>query len=172
MRQAQWMALLATALVAVFGVGTARADWQTGRAQAIAATLWHDPCGGKVTLDSAPPPDPGWRAWTYRDGCTIVLSNVRPWKWEELCPVLMHEYGHLAGYTDPANPADPHHSHDPDDIMWPVEHYDARCDGYGAAFLGATGGVGRAASTRRRAKARARSVKARRAARRAGRTAA
>jgi hypothetical protein len=48
----------------------------------------------------------------------------------------MHEYGHLAGYTDPLNPSDPSHSHDPDDIMFPFEHPDARCDDYGSAFLG------------------------------------
>ena len=154
MRKAQWIALLATASVAVLGAGTARADWQTDRAQAMAAKLWDNPCGGQVTLWSVAPPEPSWRAWTYPQQCTIALSNTRPWKWTELCPVMLHEYGHLAGYTDPLNPSDPTHSHDPGDIMWPFEHYDARCDSYGAVFLGeATGGVGRAASARRRARA-------------------
>ena len=49
---------------------------------------------------------------------------------------MLHEYGHLAGYRDPLNPSDPTHSHDPDDIMWPFEHYDHRCDDYGSALLG------------------------------------
>jgi hypothetical protein len=136
MRKAQWIALLATVFVAVFGAGTARADWQTDRAQAMAAKLWNDPCSGQVKLWPTSPPQPSWRAWTYPKLCTIALSNTRPWQWNELCPVMLHEYGHLAGYTDPANPKDPSHSHDPDDIMWPFEHYDVRCDDYGSAFLG------------------------------------
>jgi hypothetical protein len=139
MRKAQWTALLAPALAATLltGTGTARADWQTDRAQAIAAKVWNDPCAGHVTLGYATPPSTDWRAWTFTATCTILLSDQPPaWRWTELCPVLMHEYGHLAGYTDPLNPSDPTHSHDPDSIMWPYEHYDARCDGYGARYLG------------------------------------
>ena len=172
MRMARRTALPATLLVALLWAPAARADWQTDRAQAIAAKLWGNPCSGAVTLLHAAPPDPSWRAWTFPDRCTVVLSNTRPWAWVELCPVLMHEYGHLAGYTDPANPADPTHSHDPADIMWPVEHRDARCDSYGAAFLGAvTGGVGRAVSVRRKARRSRRALRVRRAVRRGARTA-
>jgi hypothetical protein len=169
MRMARRTAL-ATLLVTLLGVGTARADWQTERAQAIAAKLWRDPCGGVVTILHEAPPEPDWRAWAFPAQCTIVLSNAGAWRWEELCPVLMHEYGHLAGYHDPANAADPSHSHDPRDIMWPFEHYDARCDDHGAAFLGEPrGGIGRAAAAKRRAR---RALKARRSARRAARNAA
>jgi hypothetical protein len=164
MRKARRTALLATLLVAVLEVGTARADWQTDRAQAVAAKVWHDPCGGAVTLLSQPPPQPDWRAWTFPETCTVVLSDARPWTWHELCPVVMHEYGHLAGYVDPLNPSDPHHSHDPRNIMSPYEHYDARCDAFGGYYLGdASGAVGRAANARRRAARRAhtRAVRAR-----------
>jgi hypothetical protein len=165
-------------LVPLLGVAVARADWQTERAEAIAAKLWGNPCAGAVTVRSEAPPEPDWRAWTYAQTCTVVLSNRPPkWQWDELCPILMHEYGHLAGYRDPLNPADPFHSHDPRDIMWPYEHYDRRCDDYGSAFLGipapARGGVGRAAASRRRAKAgRAGRALKGRAKRRAGRSAA
>jgi hypothetical protein len=166
---AQRIALLTTLFVVVPAVGTARADWQTDRAQAIAARLWHDPCGGAVTLLSQPPPSPDWRAWTFPDRCTVVLSNTRPWTWHELCPVVMHEYGHLAGYSDPLNPGDPYHSHDPRDLMAPFEHYDHRCDSYGAAIMGdAAGGVGRAAKRAHRAM-RARRVRQARQARHAQR---
>jgi hypothetical protein len=172
MRTARRTALGVTLLATLLGAGTARADWQTDRAQAIAAKLWHDPCGGAVTVLPGAPPEPSWRAWTFPDRCTIVLSDVRPWAWSELCPVILHEYGHLAGYTDPANPADPTHSHDPADIMWPFEHPDARCDGFGAAFLGETaGGVGRAVSVRRKRPPRRRALRARRGGRRAAETA-
>jgi hypothetical protein len=136
MRRAQRIALLATVFVAVSGAGAARADWQTDRAQAIAAKLWNHPCGGKVELWHTAPPEASWRAWTYPSLCGIALSDTAAWKWRELCPVLMHEYGHLAGYSDPLNPSDSSHSHDPNDIMFPFEHYDPRCDDYGAAFLG------------------------------------
>jgi hypothetical protein len=173
MRKAQRTALLALALAAL-GAGTARADWRTDRAQAIAAKLWNDPCAGHVTLGRAAPPETGWRAWTYPAVCTIVLSDQPPaWGWDELCPVLMHEYGHLAGFTDPLNPSDPTHSRDPHSIMWPYEHYDHRCDDYGAAFLGlripTRGGIGHSTSARRAvAPRRRKGATARRRARDAG----
>jgi hypothetical protein len=49
--------------------------------------------------------------------------------------VLLHEYGHLAGYADPGNPLDPHHSSNPNSIMWPFAHADARCAGRGISYL-------------------------------------
>jgi hypothetical protein len=79
--------------------------------------------------------------------------------------VLIHEYGHLAGYSNPANAADPAHSQDPTDIMWPYLQYDARCDDHGAALLGpaqpaaaaaaAAGAVGRGMSAKRKPARRA-----------------
>jgi hypothetical protein len=151
MRKAQRIALLATVFVATVGVGAARADWRTGRAQAIAAKAWDDPCAGRVTVSFAAPPQPGWRAWTYPARCTVVLSDAGRWPWAELCPALLHEYGHLAGYRDPENPADPTHSHDPRNIMWPFEHSDARCDDHGAAYLGVGCRPARPLRVRRRA---------------------
>jgi hypothetical protein len=55
---------------------------------------------------------------------------------EGAAPALLHEYGHLAGYRDPANPLDPHHSRDPRSIMWPFAHADARCARRGGPYLG------------------------------------
>jgi hypothetical protein len=174
MRTAQWIALVATALVVALPAAVARADWQTDRAQLIAATAWGDPCPGRVTLRLAAPPQTTWRAWTYQWQCLIELSNIQPWKWKELCPVLVHEYGHLAGYTDPLNPRDPYHSHDPKDIMAPFVHYDRRCDDYGSAYLGvarpveaATGAVGGAVSVQRQPVKKSKRVSRRARARRA-----
>jgi hypothetical protein len=160
------IALLAAALFVVLPAGVAHADWQTDRARAVAAKVWENPCRGQVTVYSAPPLQPTWRAWAYPSQCRIGLSTASPWTWAELCAALIHEYGHLAGYSDPANTADPTHSHDPDDIMWPYLHYDARCDDYGSALLGpaarpeaapaATGAVGRGVSAKRRAAKRVR----------------
>jgi hypothetical protein len=171
MRTAQWMALVATTLFVALPAGVARADWQTDRAQLIAAKAWNDPCPGKVTLRMAAPPASTWRAWTYQYQCLVELSNSQPWTWKELCPVLIHEYGHLAGYTDPENESDPYHSHDPKDIMAPFVHYDRRCDDYGSAYLGVprpveapSGSVGGAVSKQRKA-----TKKAKRATKRASR---
>ena len=85
--------------------GVADADWKIERAKAVAAKAWSDPCPGRVQILSAPPRQP--------------------------CPVLVHEYGHLAGYRDPLNPSDPFHSHDPDNIMYAFLHSDARCSDHG-----------------------------------------
>ncbi len=133
---AQRIALITVVLCTAMHVGTAQADWQLDRAQTIAAKVWNDPCSGQVKILSAVPPQAGWRAWTYPGLCTITLSNAWPWYWDELCPVVVHEYGHLAGYRDPDNPADPTHSHDPNDIMSPFVHAYPKCDDYGTVFLG------------------------------------
>jgi hypothetical protein len=153
------MAVLAATLFVALPATEARADWQTERAQAIAAKVWGDPCGGQVTLWYTAPLRPSWRAWAYPQQCTIGMSTAKPWPWEDLCPALIHEYGHLAGYSDPA------HSHDPADIMWPYLQYDARCDDHGAALLGpaqpaaaaaaAAGAVGRGMSATRKPARRA-----------------
>jgi hypothetical protein len=151
------MALMVTLLLVGLPAGVARADWQTDRAQQIAAKAWNDPCGGKVGLWFTTPPQASWRAWAYPQLCIIGVSTAKPWRWEELCPVLLHEYGHLAGYEDPTNAEDHTHSRDPDDIMWPYVHYDRRCDDFGSAILGVprpvlappAGGVGRAVTSSR-----------------------
>jgi hypothetical protein len=156
------MAVLAAMLFVALPATEARADWQTERAQAIAAKVWGNPCGGRVTLTFTAPLRPNWRAWAYPHQCEIGMSTGKPWTWEDLCPVLIHEYGHLAGYSNPANAADPAHSQDPTDVMWPYLQYDARCDDHGAALLGpaqpavaAAGAVGRGMSAKRKPARRA-----------------
>jgi hypothetical protein len=175
MRMAQWMALVATTLCVALPAGVAHADWQTDRAQLIAAKAWNNPCAGKATLRLAAPPQSTWRAWTYQGLCLIELSDSQPWRWDELCPVIVHEYGHLAGYTDPLNPRDPYHSHDPKDIMAPFVHYDRRCDDYGSAYLGVprpveapSGGVGGAVNAQRKPAKKAKRASRRARARRGG----
>jgi hypothetical protein len=134
MTTAQRTALSATTLFCVLALsGAARADWKLPRAKAVAAKAWNDPCAGRVQIDVAPQPGADWLASTLPSQCRITLA--RRWRWGVLCPVLLHEYGHLAGYTDPANPLDPHHSSDPDSIMWPFAHADARCRRRGRPYL-------------------------------------
>jgi hypothetical protein len=88
-----------------------------------------------VQVDVAPQAGADWLASTLPSQCRITLSATRRWTWGRLCPVLLHEYGHLAGYRDPLNAADPFHSHEPRSIMWPFTHADPRCSSLGTAYL-------------------------------------
>ena len=136
MTTAQRTALIATTLTCVLAAsGAARADWKLDRAKAVAAKVWNDPCAGRVQVDIAAQAGADWLASTLPSQCRITLSATRRWRWGLLCPVLLHEYGHLAGYRDPLNPADPFHSHDPRSIMWPQTHADVRCRRRGVQYL-------------------------------------
>lgn len=45
-----------------------------------------------------------------------------------LCTVMVHEFGHAAGYRDPDNPSDPYHSHDPRNVMyWQLDMFFQPC---------------------------------------------
>lgn len=137
MRKAQWIALWALlCFCSIIAPGVADADWKIDRAKAVASAAWNDPCPGRVEILYAPPQQPSWLASTIKGYCRITLSDQEPWPWTQLCPVLVHEYGHLAGYRDPLNPSDPSHSHDPNDIMFAFVHPDWRCRDYGTPYLG------------------------------------
>jgi hypothetical protein len=134
MTTAQRTALSATTLLCVLALSSAaRADWKLDRAKAVAAKAWNDPCSGRVLVEVEPQAGADWLASTLPSQCRITLARALPWS--RLCPVLLHEYGHLAGYRDLRNPADPFHSHDPHSIMWPFAHADARCRRNGVPYL-------------------------------------
>ena len=137
MRIAQWIGLWALlCFLSIVAPGVADADWKIDRAKAVAAKAWNDPCPGRVQILYAPPKQPSWLASAIKGYCQITLSDSEAWPWKQLCPVLVHEYGHLAGYRDPLNPGDPFHSHDPNDIMYAYIHADRRCNDYGTPYLG------------------------------------
>lgn len=137
MRIARWTGLWALlCFCGIVAPGVADADWKIDRARAVAAQAWNDPCPGRVQILHAPPKQPSWLASTIKSFCQITLSDREAWPWKQLCPVLVHEYGHLAGYRDPLNPSDPFHSHDPNDIMYAYIHSDWRCRDYGTPYLG------------------------------------
>jgi hypothetical protein len=97
----------------------AHAGWKVRRAQAIAAAVWHHPCGDHITLAWRDLPDTGTAvtaAEAFEDECRIVFSR-EPTTWIEFCTTMIHEYGHLAGYRDWANTADPLHSSNPRSVM-------------------------------------------------------
>ncbi len=137
MRIARWIGLWALlCFCSIVAPGVADADWKIDRGKAVAAKAWYDPCPGRVQILHAPPLQPDWLASTVKGYCQITLSDREQWPWSQLCPVLVHEYGHLAGFRDPLNPIDPHHSRDPNHIMYAFIRPDARCDGYGTRYLG------------------------------------
>ena len=137
MRIAQWTGLWALlCLCSIVAPGVADADWKIDRAKAVAAKAWNDPCPGRVQILWAPPKEPSWLASAIKGYCQVTLSDREAWPWKQLCPVLVHEYGHLAGYRDPLNPSDPFHSRDPSSIMYAYIHADRRCNDYGTPYLG------------------------------------
>jgi hypothetical protein len=148
--------LISLIIVAVAAVApSARAGWETTRASVIARIVWHDPCGRAATLQFGPIPDDGPDALAAADqpACRVYVtrSNLA---FPVLCTVLLHEYGHLAGFRDPTNTADPEHSDNPNSIMAATQVFthafihhkdgtvseqwagtDRRCDDRGRPFL-------------------------------------
>lgn len=104
----------------------------------VAANTWGpDVCGDTMTVAiirvHLPPPTIGraYPAWNGRP-CHIAI-NDQAWDTETLCIVLVHEYGHLAGWRAPPGQAyrrpngtlDELHSRNPRSLMYPVvtAHY-------------------------------------------------
>lgn len=54
----------------------------------------------------------------------------------KLCSVTIHEWGHLVGFRDPRNTADPDHSIDPGSIMYfKYTGPDLRCRDFGWPYI-------------------------------------
>lgn len=126
--------LLVTLAVLVAASAPAHAGWKIDRATAIAEIVWQDPCEGRVTL-----------VWQdlgdvfAADGldCLVRINNAGSgWGWPVFCTLMIHEYGHLAGYRDPANPTDPVHARNPRSVMHtPMTTIDPRCFFNGRPYL-------------------------------------
>jgi hypothetical protein len=134
-------ALVLAAALLIFPA-TAHAGWRIDRAQQIAGTVWHHPCQGNVNVVWEPLPDDVTdlaSAWVQPGKCTvhIVIGNGLNYAWQDICPLMIHEYGHLAGYRDPANTGDPIHSLNEHSVMYggSMHEEDLRCAGRGRPFL-------------------------------------
>lgn len=61
-------------------------------------------------------------AWADETRCAIMINgNLAPVEIRtpvKRCHVIVHEWGHLAGYRDPSNTADPEHSDNPRSVMY------------------------------------------------------
>lgn len=99
---------LALAAVFLFGAAPAQAGWRIDRSLAIAQTVWHPGCGqlhlgyGDRARDGAAE---GAGGWAWAGDCTIRLPNGSHYEFEELCAIVLHEAGHVAGMGHSSNPA-------------------------------------------------------------------
>lgn len=136
-----------------------RADWEISRAATIARIVWHQPCVDRMQIRWASAHtalasgETGALAvaWADQADCIVYLSTDQRMSWPQVCTRVLHEAGHLAGYRDPANIADPDHSLNPRSIMyaretsafgrvyvhgrWVQSGGDARCANGGRPFL-------------------------------------
>jgi hypothetical protein len=94
-------------------------------AMKVAGAKWGQPaCGQPHVVWSTPAayggvgPDMSPFAWADVARCRIVFNQEqRIHTAVKFCHVLVHEWGHLDGYRDPRNAADPLHSSNPRSIM-------------------------------------------------------
>jgi hypothetical protein len=118
------LGLIVAALLAVLAT-PAHAGWRIDRAKLIAQIVWHNPCasGVHVTWQAIPGDDGDGLAAASPDLCQIIVARHAPWP--VFCTTMIHEYGHLAGFRDPANTLDPEHSTNPRSVMY-ANHVFAR----------------------------------------------
>lgn len=106
-------------LLLLIAAAPARAGWKMQRAQAIAATVWNHPCADQVDVLWARLGG-GEDAAGDQVNCDVWLRANEPdlREWPYFCTVMIHEYGHVAGFRDPLNTADPSHSHSASSVMF------------------------------------------------------
>jgi len=92
-----------------------RFGWRTARSLSIAQVVWHPTCGA-LTLRYGDPiregAGDGAGGWAWKGDCVIRIPNGSHYEFEELCTIILHEAGHVAGMG---------HSADPRSVMYP-EH--------------------------------------------------
>jgi hypothetical protein len=110
-------AALAVALVMLIGVGSAQGHHpeELTKSQAIARAIFPGACEPTIpTEHEILPTDPSAPAWTYSPSayegwdCRLVFSELihHPgFRSAMVCTIIVHEYGHLAGYGHSDNPA-------------------------------------------------------------------
>ena len=99
--------VLIAVLVALTLAAPAQAGWRINRSLAIAQTVWHPTCGqltlgyGDRARDGAAD---GAGGWAWAGNCTIRIPNGSHYEFEELCAIVLHEAGHVAGMGHSSNP--------------------------------------------------------------------
>jgi hypothetical protein len=93
------------AIFAAFGLllyfaESAHAGAKIDRALAIAQAVWHPACG-QLSVAYGDPADVGAPdgafEWAWKDDCVIGVTNKAHLEFEQLCQVILHGGGHVAG---------------------------------------------------------------------------
>jgi hypothetical protein len=96
----------------------------------VGQTVWGAPACGQPHVEVSTPAeyleahgtgaftgDP--EAWADENRCAIVINpDFTIHTATKRCHVIVHEWGHLAGFRDPSNAADPSHSDNPHSVMY------------------------------------------------------
>ena len=114
-------ALILALLTLVVAPSTTQAGWRIERSLQVAQVVWRPSCGpvgvyfGDPVAYGATENASGW----VKSGtCAIGINRSFSGEFEDFCDLILHEMGHVAGYRNPANPADPYHSLDPLSVMF------------------------------------------------------
>jgi hypothetical protein len=135
-------AALAAVAVVLAAPNDAQAGWRLDRAAAIARIVWHTPCTDRARIVQVAEQTTDGIADPV--GCTVTLRAFPAnrlildpeGEWEGFCSLVIHEYGHLAGYRDPSNLLDGSHSGNWRSVMHsPILRNDPRCKARGRPFL-------------------------------------
>jgi hypothetical protein len=113
-----------------YSANVSQAASRVQRAQRIAETAW-DVTGRVEWVDFKHDPrtQSYGRAYGAADPNTdiVMLNTRRKFSWGRLCTVVLHEYGHLAEWTDPVT--GDVHSSDPFSLMYAEQFPDLHDDG-------------------------------------------
>lgn len=110
-------AILSIALLAILSVSwPSEGEPRIKVARHVAVRTWGDVCAGRVAIRKIPMTGRtiGLSTWDwspnhYRIDCVISLRWNYRWSYWQLCALIVHEYGHLAGQ---------HHSRNPWSVMY------------------------------------------------------
>lgn len=123
-------ALLLTVLASLTCAGDAQALSGTQAGLAVGLMVWGTPACGLPHVEISTPAeylkahgtgnfDGDPEAWADEDRCVIVLNpHYTIHTAVRRCHVIVHEWGHLAGYRDQSNKTDPDHSDNPRSVMY------------------------------------------------------
>lgn len=111
-------------LVLLLAASSAQAGWRINRSVAIAQVVWHPTCG-QLRLAYSEPVDGAESAgaWAWKGNCAIGVPVGTHYEFEELCTLVLHEAGHVAGMEHSANPRS---------VMYPVRIFtEGRMEAHG-----------------------------------------
>jgi hypothetical protein len=113
--------ILLVALLVLLSAAPADAGWRINRSLAIAQEVWKPSCG-QLRLAYGNPADygvPGADEWAWPEKCAIGIDTSKHFEFEELCTIVLHGAGHVAGAG---------HSDRPQSIMYPYRVFSVKVE--------------------------------------------